>query len=413
MAMAVSAGCRRQKEATPPPPPPLVAVARPVSYPVQRYYEYNGYLDAMEMVRLTARVKGFLNEVHFTEGDEVEKGDLLFKIDPREYEVAVKRGEADRLKAVAELTRATSEAARARQTALSRAMSEEDLQQRIAARDTAEAVRKQSEAALEAARLELSFTEIYAPIAGRISRTLFTPGNLVGHGEATLLTTIVSVDPIYVYFDVPEQDFVEYEQSLRKMPLSTRTPRLIEVGVATEDGFPHRGEIDFQENRADISTGTVRMRGKIPNPRLQPGDVRLLYPGLYARVRTPAEDARPLLTVPEDALMTGQEGRYVYVLGADNVVQKRNVTVGPHVWKASSPGNGEQPHWKLIPANAASSHADAKGVPVHSVLAITSGLQPNDLVVINGLTKARPGAAVAPEEWTIQPPPPAAPATGK
>jgi multidrug efflux system membrane fusion protein len=378
-----------------------------VWYPVQRYYEYNGYLDAMEMVRIMARVKGFLNEVHFTEGDEVKKGDLLFKIDPREYEAAVKKGEADRLKAISELNKARSEATRATRTAAVRAMSEEELQQRIAARDTAEAVLKQTEAALEAARLELSFTEIFAPIAGRISRTLFTPGNLVGHGEAMLLTTIVSVDPIYVYFDVPEHDFVEYERELRKKPLSTDDGRAIEVGVATENGFPHRGEIDFQENRADISTGTIRMRGKIPNPRLPPGNVRLLYPGLYARVRTPAADPQPLLTLPEDALMTGQEGRYVYVLGTDDVVQKRTVSVGPFVWKASSPADWDQSHWSLVPSSPASSERDAQRVPIQAVVAIANGLQPEDRVVINGLTKARPGASVTPQEWTIESPSPA------
>jgi RND family efflux transporter MFP subunit len=398
-------GCQRERPAPPAPPPPAVTVARPVAYPVQTYYEYNGNLDAVETVQVTARVKGFLNEILFTEGDEVQQGDLLFRIDPREYAAAVKRADADRLKAATELKLARAEEDRLRKLRGAGAVSVEDFEQRVATRETAEAVVLQTEAALEAARLQLGYTEVRSPIAGQISRTLVTRGNLVGQNQDTVLTSIVSMDPLYVYFDAPERDLVEYQRSLRAGQqgeiLSRSLP--VEVGVATEAGYPHAGVIDFRENRVDAGTGTVRIRGRIPNPRVPPANARLLYPGLFARVRVPAGEPRPLPAIPEDALMTGQEGRYVYVLGEGDVVQKRTVTVGPHVWKAPPPADGQPPGWTL--AAAAPAGPGPRSVPVPAVVAIESGLTPDDRVVVNGLTKARPGLPVAPEPWELRPPP--------
>jgi multidrug efflux system membrane fusion protein len=396
------AGCARERPAPPEMPPPEVSVTRAVAYPVQLYRAYNGTLDAVEMVQVRARVKGFLDEVAFKEGDEVKQGDPLFKIDPREYTAAVKRAEADKQKATSDLAQARSEATRAGRLRNTRAMSTEEYEQRLATRDVSEAALMQAQAALDAALLQLSYTEIRAPIAGQISRTLVTRGNLVGQNESTLLTTIVRMDPLYVYFDVPERDLVEYQKSLRakELPdvLSQKLP--IEVGVATEEGYPHKGKIDFRENRVEHSTGTVRMRGRLDNPRVPPGNARLLYPGLYARVRVPAGPPRSLPAIPEDALMTGQEGRYVYVLGEGDVIQKRTVTVGPSVWKAPLPGEEGPPGWALT---------DAAGKPgeLHSVISIESGLKPGDRVVFTGLTKARPGAPVAPQAWEMKAPAPA------
>jgi RND family efflux transporter MFP subunit len=389
-------GCRREKPPPPPPPPAVVTVARPVAFPVQAYYEYNGNLDAIETVQITARVKGFLQEIRFTEGTEVKQGDLLFKIDPRDHQATVKRGEADRLKAVAELKRARSDEDRVKSLRGSGSVSEEDFAQRVAARETAEAVVKQAEAAVEAARLELSYTEIHAPIAGQISRTHVTRGNLVGQGDPTLLTTIVSMNPLYIYFDVPERDLVEYQRTLLEAPPPGGTPSApVEVGVATETGYPHKGRVDFRENRVDMGTGTIRIRGRIPNPRVPPANARLLYPGLFARVRVPAGDPRSLPAIPEDALMTGQEGQFVYVLGEKDVVQKRTVTVGPQVYKAL-PAEGQPPGWTLGQGD--------KDQPVPSVVAIEKGLTPEDRVIVNGLTKARPGSPVAPQVWELRPP---------
>lgn len=403
-----STGCQRGRQPPPPPPPAAVTVSKPILYPVQTYYEYNGNLDAVEMVQITARVKGFLNEILFTEGDEVKQGSLLFKIDPREYAAAVKRAAADKQKAVTELKRARTEEERVKKLRSSGAVSEEDYDQRVAARETAQAVLSQTDAALETSQLQLDYTQIFSPINGQISRTLVTRGNLVGQNDNSLLTTIVSMDPLYVYFDVPERDLVEYQRSLRADQLSDLLSRSlpVEVGVATEIGYPHPGVIDFRENRVDTGTGTVRIRGRIPNPRVPPGNARLLYPGLYARVRIPSGPPQQLPVIPEDALMTGQEGRFVYVLGEGNVVQKRSVTVGPAVGKAAI---GQSSGWILsgLPEKPAGTNPDAKvqPAPVPSVVAITSGLTKDDRVVINGLTKARPGLPVAPEMRVLNAPP--------
>lgn len=407
------AGCQRVRQAPPAPPPAVVTVSKPVAYPVQTYFEYNGNLDAVEMVQVTARVKGFLNEILFTEGDEVKQGSLLFKIDPREYDAAVKRAAADKQKAVTELKRAKSEEERVKKLKSSGAVSDEDYDLRVAQRETAEAVLKQTEAALESSQLQLDYTQILSPITGQISRTQVTRGNLVGQNENTMLTTIVSMDPLFVYFDIPERDLVEYQRSLQAGQLADLLSRSlpVEVGVATETGYPHPGVIDFRENRVDSGTGTVRIRGRIPNPRVPPGNARLLYPGLYARVRIPSGAPKSMPVIPEDALMTGQEGRYVYVLGEGNVVQKRSVIVGPVVWKALPQSKEKSPGWTLLaPTTATQGDTPPKQqqpTPVPAVIAIESGLTIEDRVIINGLTKARPGLPVAPEMREMKAPPPA------
>jgi membrane fusion protein, multidrug efflux system len=409
-------GCRREAPAMAAPPPPVVSVTRPVIHPVQNYYDYNGNLDAVEMVEVTARVEGILKEVTFTEGDEVKPGDLLFKIDPREYAAAVKRAEADKRKASVELKRTQSEEARASRFRVSGAISEEDFEQRVAARETAEATVMQTEAALEAGKLELEYTEIHSPIAGQISRTRVTPGNLVGPMDNSLLTTIVSMDPLYIYFDAPERDLVEYQQALQsgKADDVIEDSIRVEIGVSTEQGYPHVGKIDFRENRVDVGTGTVRIRGRIPNPKVPPGNARALYPGLFARVRVPDGEPKDLPAIPEDALMSGQEGHYVYVLAEGNVIQKRTVKVGPAVWKAQVVGDQQRPWSLVVTSGPPNSKADSKAnqekaaadatVLVPSVVAIESGLAVEDSVVFNGLTKARPGAPVAPESWELRPP---------
>ncbi len=395
------AGCQRGAVAPPPPPPAVVTSVHPILYPVQAYVELNGHLDAVETVQITARVKGFLEEPLFTEGEEIGKDKVLFRIDRRPYESMVKRADADRLKAVAEARKARSEADRAAKLAANKALSAEELEQKLAAREAAEAVVKQYEASLESAKIELGYTEIKAPISGQISRALVTKGNLVGQNENTVLTTIVSVDPLFVYFDAPERDLVEWQQSLKTqaMPSVTSREYPVEIGVTGEEGYPHLGKIDFRENKVDSGTGTIRLRGRIPNPPMPPGNARLLYPGLYARVRVPAGPPRKLPVIPEDALMTGQEGRYVFVLDKENVVKKRSVTIGVSVWKGPSTKENA-PGWHLT-----GTAADKAIVPVTSVIAIEKGLSPEDRIIVNGLTRARSGAKVAPEEREFKAPP--------
>lgn len=384
-------------------------------YPVQTYFEYNGNLDAKEMVQIVARVEGFLNEIKFREGDDVKEGDLLFEIDPREFAATKKRAEADRLKAVAEQKRAQADVDRVNGIVGTGAISKEDYAQRLAAKETADAVVQQAEAAIETADLQLSYTRIVAPINGQISRTNVTRGNLVGqNGGNTVLTTIVSMDPLYVWFDAPEKDLIEYQRSLKENPGNEVVSGVfrVEVGVATEEGYPHIGKIDFRENRVDLGTGTVRIRGTIPNPRVSPADARLLYPGLFARVRVPSGAPRPLIAIPEDALMTGQEGRFVYVVGAENKIEKRTVVLGPQIAKGV-PKKPEEA-WKLsatkanpdIPKEAlAADGLDQVEKPAPSIVSIVSGLSPDDVVVINGLTKARPGFPVRPLERDLIAPP--------
>ena len=261
-----------------------------------------------------------------------------------------------------------------------------------------------AEAAMRSSELQLSYTDIRAPISGRISRTLVTKGNLVGQTDSTLLTTIVSVEPLFVYFDVPERDLIEYQRSIKAETSSTppAASARVEVGVATELGYPHVGQIDFRENRVNTGTGTVRIRGRIPNPMVPPNNARLLYPGLFSRVRVPAGSPQSRLVLPEDALMTGQEGRFVYVLGPDNVVAKRTVTVGAVVWRSSSNATEAGQGWNLAPLKPA---ADGKTPPAssaRSIVAIESGLKDTDLIIVNGLQRSRPGAPVTPEEWQIR-----------
>jgi len=434
-------GCKKP-QGRPTPPPPVVTVILPGSASVQRYYEYNGYLDAVEMVMIQARVEGILNEVLFVEGKEVKKGDKLYSIDPREYTAGVARSKADIAKSEADIINGRAqvliaEAEVARLKSASSAVSKSDIDKSEATAASnrgllgaALANKDSGYASLKIAELKLSYTDIRAPIAGRISRTLVTPGNLVGQKDATLLTTIVSIDPIYVYFDVPERDLIEYEKRLNdpttaaKMAPRGKSP--VEIGVATEDGFPHPGEIDFRENRVETGTGTVRLRGIISNTT-QNG---LLYAGLYAKVRIPRGMKEELVVIPEEALMTGQEGTYVYVVKENNEVEKRVVTTLPQaVWRAGPAGSKKPPEWKLLasgprptpptPPEAKDAPA-AKGPPpkdappmpteaaVRSIVAVEKGLSKDDRVIVLGLQKARAGASVAPDMWELKGPPPEA-----
>jgi RND family efflux transporter MFP subunit len=412
------AGCQRKGGAPPEAPPPKVTVTRPVSHPVQNYFEYNGHLEAIETVEIRARVKGLLQEIHFTEGEEVVRGAPLYTIDPREYRTAVARATADQAKAAAEIAnwKAQIKLAEAELNRLTRlppttvTQSEIDkaratVEVNVAQLAVAQATKDAAAAALQTASIQLGYTDIRSPIAGRISRTLITKGNLVGQDQPTLLTTIVSTDPLYVYFDAPERDLLNYYR-MDSEKGGSGAP--IEVAVTGDAGYPHSGTIDFRENRVDVGTGTIRLRGRVPNPMLPPANRRPLYPGLYARVRVPAGTAEPRPVIPEDALMTGQEGRFVYVVGAGDMVEKRNVTVGARVWQALAAGPG-QGSWALLNMDAgAASDASGKGGPlrqaVRSVVAIESGLDPNDRVVVFGLQKARPGAPVVPEIWELRSP---------
>jgi len=401
-----------------------VTVTRGILTPVRDYLEYNGYLDTTETVEVRARVKGLLTAIHFTEGSEVKKGDPLYDIDQREYLTAEKKAIAELQKskadvqnwqaqiklAEAELERATTatKSGVGAKTDLDKAVAQLDVNK--AEKAAAEASRDAAEAALHTSRIQLGYTKISAEIAGRISQTRVTKGNLVGQTEPTLLTTIVRMDELYVYFDAPEPDLVEYQRAMMESHQPDPTSRTldVEIGVTKEKGYPHHGKIDFRENKVDISTGTVRLRGRIPNPQGM-GGVRSLYPGLYARVHIPTGPPKPQLAIPEDCIMTGQEGRYIFVVKSDNTVERRIVTLGPIIWRAPAPMPGViAPGWELVnpsPAPSTEGSPPAAGRrPVKSMVAITAGLTESDRVIVEGIQKARPLSAVAPEEWTLRAP---------
>jgi multidrug efflux pump subunit AcrA (membrane-fusion protein) len=426
---ATVGGCGGQKAAPPAAPPAKVTVTRPPSAPARDYWEYNGRLDSPEAVDVRARVKGFLVKRYYQEGSEVTgrfvwptgdviyPGDLLYQIDKREYLTAQAKAKAELSQAEAQIVKAKAdisnwqaqiELAKAElrriedsvakgvgsKTDLDKAKATLDVNRaQLAAAEAAaeadEAARASSAAALRTAEIQLGYTDVRAPISGQIGRTVVTEGNLVGQSDPTLLTTIIRVDELYVYFDVPERDLLEYmrdaEKYPKEVPVPPAAPIPLDVRVAGQtNGEWYRGGIDYVETAVNPGTGTVRARGVIQNPRRSPSELlRLFVPGLYVQVRVPRGPLRPQLVLPEDALMTGQEGRFVYVVNEKDgkqVVEKRLVTLGPTVYRAPPPAPGEvAPGWVLAnpnPKPAEKGPPMPARRPVRSVVAVTGGLRP-------------------------------------
>ena len=422
------AGCRGSKPAPAPPPPPRVTVVRPATVPVRDYWLYNGYLEQTKAAEVRSKVRGYLTKVEFTEGTEVKADDLLYSIDKVEFNTAVRKAKAEEVKAKAEIENwkaqiVQAEADLARVTTAVNSGAESKTEQdkakatrdvRVAERDTAKANAEAAAEALHSANILLGYTDIKAKIGGRISRTMVDEGTLI-QADTTLLTTILKVDELYVYFDAPEADLIAYQQSViasqHKDPMTAQIP--VEVGVTKEDGYPHVGKIDFRENKVEAATGTIRIRGKIDNPLLA-NNVRLLFPGMYARVRVPKGEEAPQLALPEDCLLSGQEGRYVYVVAADGKVEKRVVTVGAVVWKAVAPVPGPPPPgWVAVNPSPAPAVEGQPPIPtrrpIKSVVAVTfhKRFEPDERVILDGLQQVRPGSPVSPEEWNLIPPAPA------
>ncbi|MBA4187136.1 MAG: hypothetical protein C0467_03875 [Planctomycetaceae bacterium] len=437
-------GCNRQKAAPPAPKPPAVTVVRPGTAPVTDYWEYNGHLDAIETVEVRARVKGYLTKVLFSSGKEIAKDTPLYEIDKREYLTAQTKAKADVAKAKADVAKATADIQNweaqiqfaladfkrieeavsksvGSKTDLDKAQATLDVNKAQliaskAARDASVAAVESAEAALHTTEIQLGYTDIKAKIAGQIGHTIVDEGNLVGQSEPTLLNVIIKVDQLYAYFDVPEKDMLDYLREANRLglptPPSQRIP--ITIRVPGHDAIWYPGEIDYVEARINISTGTVRVRGIIPNPLRQSAagqssEVRVFFPGLFIHVRVPKSPPRPQLVIPEDALMTGQEGRFLYVVGANNMVEKRIVTLGPTIWKTPATELGVvAPSWVLINPNPGP--PPEKGPPpptrrpIKSMVAIMAGLKPEDRVIVDGVQRARPGSPVSPEEWAMNPP---------
>lgn len=300
-------------------PPPSVSVAAAVEREVHASEEFTGRVEATGSVEIRPRVAGYIQRVNFREGSEVRKGDVLFVIDQRPYRADVARTEAELARARAQADLGRSEVTRAHKLVEARAISQGEFDQRIANEAQARANVHAAEAALEMARLNLEFTHVRAPIAGRAGQALVTEGNLVGPGT-TLLTTVVSLDPVYVYFQGDEQVFLRSADLAQRGRNAAALP--VFVGLAHEDGFPHEGRLDFVDNQIDPATGTIRSRAVLSNAD------RSFTPGLFARVRLVGSSASKAVLIDDKAILTDQDRKYVYVLGPENRAQRRDIRVG-------------------------------------------------------------------------------------
>ena len=340
-------------------PPPSVTVSTPVTRKLTHFAEFTGTTEAFESVDIRARVEGILTRVHFTPGAQVEKGQVLYTIDPAPYRALLKEARANLAiqKADRELARATS--LRREQAFKDKAVSEVAVIQARADLAAATARVESAEAAVTRAVLDMSYTRVTAPISGRIGLNRVDAGNLVGAGERTLLTAIVRDDSVYAYFTVNERDLLRYRELLGAQPSPARTGTPVFLGLANQDDRPYRGRIDYIHNRMDNTSGTIRVRGIFANPDHD------LLPGLYVKIRIPLGVPREALLVPETALGRDQKGHFLLVADADNKVRYLPVATGPR--------EGQ-------------------------MRVITRGLTPGDRVIVNGIQKARPGALVTVEK---------------
>jgi RND family efflux transporter MFP subunit len=369
VALLLLAGCGKKEEAAAPPPPP-VTVANPTKKVTTDWDEFTGRFDAIEQVQIRARVTGFVTKVAFTDGAVVKAGDLLYEIDPRQYQAAAEQAQGQLDDAKAKVVLAEKELERATTLIKTQAISENIVDQRSQAIAAAQAATLQAEGALKQAQLNVEYTKVVAPIAGRVSRHLVTVGNLVQGSEsgATLLTSIVSLSPIYVYFDTDEATYVRNSKLWfeGKRPSSRDTPNPVQITLVGETKPSHEGKMDFLDNRLDVGTGTLRGRAIVDNKDLS------ILPGQFARVRVIASGEYEALLIPDAAVANDQSRKIVMVVKADDTVEARPVTLGP---------------------------LDG-GLRV-----IREGLKPDDRVIVDGIQRARVGAKVAPKMAAATPAP--------
>jgi multidrug efflux system membrane fusion protein len=348
------------------PPPPAVSVATVLSKQIRQWDDFTGRVAAVETVELRPRVSGYVQRVAYEEGQEVRKGDLLFVIDQRPYRAALDRALAGLERARSEARLAQTQDARAQQLVEAKAISREEFETRKAATAQGNAGVRAAEAAVATARLDLQFTEVRSPIDGRAGRALSTEGNLA-QADTTLLTTVVSQDPMYVYFESDEQTFLR-DAELARNGERTRSRNPVRVGLANETGYPHEGVVDFIDNQVDPNTGTIRARAVLHNAD------RVFTPGLFARVQIAGSARFNAMLVDDKALITDQDRKYVYVLGPHDTAMRKDVATG-----------------RLI-----------DGLRV-----VTSGLSPKDKVIVSGMQKVFfPGMPVAPTQVAMGAPPP-------
>jgi multidrug efflux system membrane fusion protein len=363
------AGCHAPPQ-PPPSKPPTVPVSQPVQREVTDYVDYTGRTDAVESVGVRARVTGYITKVLFQEGAEVKKGDVLFEIDPRPYKAQLDQAQAQVRLNQASLKLAQATLERIRPLVGTGAATQQEYDEDVAAVKEAQARIEASQAAVEVYKLNLQFCNVTSPIAGRISRYYFTPGNLVNQDQ-TLLTTVVSVDPMYAYFDMDEPTLQRINQAVDegRIKLSQGREELpVYLGLQGETGYPHQGAFNFINNIVNPSTGTIATRGVFANP-LKASGVRLLVPGMFVRIRLPIGGPHPGLLVIDRAVGSDQGLPFVYVVNKENKIEYRRVTTGP---------------------------LEDDGLRV-----ILSGLNPDERVVTGGLQQVRPQMEVSPDEMPM------------
>lgn len=351
---ALISGCGRQAAAQGgPPPAPQVTVAQVISRPITEFDEFTAHFEAVQRVELRPRVSGYISSINFTQGREVRKGEVLVVIDPRPYQAELKRAQAELAQARSQLELSQSERTRAIKLLAARAISREEYDTRMTNALAAGANVDAAAAAVDTATLNLEFTRVTAPISGIVGRAEVTAGNLVTSGQ-TLLTTLVSIDPIYVSFDGDEQAYLQYMRLGRSATADNH--QSVFVGLAGESGYPHQGEMVFVNNEIDPTTGTIRARGLFANRD------REFVPGMFARVKLPGGSPHPAILINDSAIGTDQSTKYVLIVGADHRAQYRAVELGPLV----------------------------DGLRV-----VREGLVPGDVIVVDGLQHVKPGSSVS------------------
>jgi len=353
------------------PPPPSVTVAPVHQKETVEWEEFTGRIEPVDSVEVRPRVSGYIQEVRFQSGQLVKKGDVLFVVDPRWHQAEFDRRRAELEQAKVRLDNVKREADRTPQLLANKAISTEESDARQARYLEAKAALMAAQAALDSARLDLEYTQVRAPIDGRVSRALLTEGNYISGvaGAATLLTTLVSVDPVYVYADIDENSLLKFNALAQTKRLETDGDGQIpvELQLADEQDFPHRGHLESFNNRLDANTGSILLRAVFPN-----GDGRVV-PGLFARIRVPLSERHRALLVEERAIGTDQAQKFVLTLTPTNTVEYRSVQLGPLI-------GGKR--------------------------VVRSGLQADEIIVVNGLQRVRPGMPVTPQEEVAHSPGP-------
>jgi RND family efflux transporter MFP subunit len=365
LVLVLLAGCEQNTFV--PPPPPKVDVALPVQRAITRYFEATGNTAPIKSVDLVARVQGFLQSIDYQDGTFVKEGTTLFTIEPETYKLKLEQAQAAEAGAQASLRQAEADFKRQSDLVARQAVSQATLDTSTSARDNAQANLQQAQVNTRIAEVNYGYTKVTAPFDGIVSAHLVSVGELVGAASPTQLATIVALDPIYVNFNVNERDVLRIRAEAARRGVTTAELRQlpVEVGLQTEEGFPHEGKLDYVAPTINQSTGTLPVRGIVPNPN------RVLLPGFFVRVRVPIDKEQNALLVPDTSLGSDQGGRYVLVVSGENVVEQRKVETGPL--------EGE-------------------------LRVIESGLKPEDRVVTAGLLRAVPGQKVDPQLQKIEQP---------